>query len=70
MKQPKSEFGKKVSIFLAETGMTAKELAAGADVKQTTLVAAMRGRTPGHDLVPAVCAYMDQHRNERKESAG
>ena len=39
MKQPKSEFGKKVSIFLAETGMTAKELAAGADVKQTTLVA-------------------------------
>ena len=58
MKQPKSEFGKKVSIFLAETGMTAEE------------VAAMRGRTPGHDLVPAVCAYMDQHRNERKEAAG
>lgn len=70
MKKPKSEFGTKVSIFLAETGMTAEELAVGAKVKRTTLVAAMTGRTPGHDLIPAVCAYMDQHRKERKEAAG
>ena len=67
MKKPKSEFGTKVSIFLAETGMTAEELAAGANVKRTTLVAAMTARTPGHDLIPAVCAYMDRY---RKEAAG
>ncbi|RKI66946.1 hypothetical protein D7V91_11400 [bacterium 1xD42-67] len=67
MKKPKSEFGTKVSIFLAETGMTAEELAAGAKVKRTTLVAAMAGRTPGHDLVPAVDAYIDSY--YRKEAA-
>ena len=60
MKQPKSEFGKKVSIFLAETGMTAKELAAGADVKQTTLVAAMRGRTPGMMPAPLLPLWSSQ----------
>lgn len=62
MKKPKTEFGRKVSVFLAETGMTAEELAEGANVKRTTLVAAMTGKTPGHDLIPAVCDYMDRYR--------
>lgn len=61
MKKKKTEFGTKVSIFLAETGMTAEELATGANVKRTTLMAAMTGKTPGHDLVPAVCAYIDSY---------
>lgn len=64
MKKPKSEFGTKVSIFLVETGMTAEELAVGAKVKRTTLVAVMAGRTPGHDLIPAVYAYMETYRRE------
>ena len=68
MKKQKTEFGTKVSVFLAETGMTTEELAAGANVKRTTLVATMTGKTPGHDLVPAVCAYMDRYR--KREAAG
>lgn len=64
MKKQKTKFGTQVSIFLAETGMTAEELAAGAEVKRTTLIAAMTGRTPGHDLIPAVCAFMDRYRRE------
>ena len=62
MKKQKTQFGTEVSNFLAETGMTAEELAAGAEVKRTTLVAAMTGKTPGHDLIPAVRSFMDGYR--------
>lgn len=66
MRKPKTEFGQKVSVFLAETGMTTEELAEGAKVKCTTLRATMTGKTPGHDLTPAVYDYMDRYRKEAR----
>ena len=56
-------------IFKAETGMTVRELAQASGVKETTLVAAMVGKTPGHDLVPVVKGYMEKHRGDGKEAA-
>lgn len=62
MRKPKTEFGQKVSAFLAETGMTTKELAEGAKVKCNTLRSTMTGKTPGHDVTPAVCDFMERYR--------
>lgn len=69
MKKPRTEFGVECKIFMAETGMTTRELALASGVKENTLVAAMVGRTPGHDLVPVVRGYMEQHRGSGKEAA-
>ena len=38
--------------------MTVRELAQASGVKENTLVAAMVGETPGHDLVPVVKGYI------------
>lgn len=62
MKKQKTQFGTEVSVFTAETGLTVEEVAKGAAVKRTTLVAAMTGKTPGHDVVPAVRGFMAEYR--------
>lgn len=73
MKKQKSPFGLEVYKFLTDTGMTVSELAANAEsftgtvVRETTLRAAVYGKTPGNKVVPAVLAYMDGH---RKGAAG
>lgn len=69
MKKPRTEFGVECKIFMAETGMTVRELAQASGVKENTLVAAMVGKTPGHDLVPVVKGYMERHRGGGKEAA-
>lgn len=67
MKKQKSAFGLKVYKFLNDTGMTVSELANDAGVKETTLRAAVYGKTPGNKVVPAVLSYMD---SRKKEAAG
>lgn len=69
VKKPRTEFGVECKIFMAETGMTVRELAQASGVKENTLVAAMVGKTPGHDLVPVVKGYMEKHRGDGKEAA-
>lgn len=59
--KPKTDFGVEVSIFKAQTGMTAKELADAAGVKYTTLVEATTGRCAGHQLIPVVRNFMQSY---------
>lgn len=66
MKKPRTEFGVECKIFMAETGMIVRELAQASGVKENTLVAAMVGKTPGHDLVPVVKGYMEKHRGGKE----
>ncbi len=66
VKKPRTEFGVECKIFMAETGMTVRELAQASGVKENTLVAAMVGKTPGHDLVPVVKGYMEKHRGGKE----
>ena len=68
MKKPKTAFGLRVSLFTTRTGMTCAELAERAQVKQTTLVSAMTGKTPGHEVVPKVLAYIEGY--EKGEATG
>lgn len=68
MKKQKSPFGLAVYKFLNDTGMTVSELASDAGVKETTLRAAVYGKTPGNKVVPAVLSYMDSRK--KKEAAG
>ena len=66
MKKPRTEFGVECKIFMAETGMTVRELAQASGVNENSLVAAMVGKTPGHDLVPVVKGYMEKHRGGKE----
>lgn len=56
--KPKTDFGIKVRVFTAQTGMTVKELAEAAGVKYTTLVETTTGRCAGHQLIPIVRNFM------------
>lgn len=58
VKRRKTEFGIEVMTFTAETGISIKELAARSGVKYVTLLEAMVGKSPGHELVPIVRMYM------------
>ena len=69
MKKQKTEFGIEVSAFTAETGLTIAEIAERSEVKRTTLVAAMSGKTPGHDVVPAVRDFMGEYKRKRRKGA-
>lgn len=59
--KPKTDFGIEVSIFCAQTGMTKRELAAGAGVKYSTLVEATTGRCAGHHLIPIARDFMQNY---------
>lgn len=59
--KPKTDFGVEVSVFKAQTGMSIKQIADGAGVKYTTLVEATTGRCAGHQLIPAVRAFMQNY---------
>lgn len=62
--KPKTDFGIKVRVFTAQTGMTVKELAERAGVKYTTLVETTTGRCAGHQLIPVVLEFMQNYRKE------
>lgn len=53
-------------IFMAETGMTVRELARPLASRRTPLLRPMVGKTPGHDLVPVVKGYMEKHRGGKE----
>ena len=55
-----------VQTVEARTSEEALELAQASGVKENTLVAAMVGKTPGHDLVPVVKGYMEKHRGGKE----
>lgn len=64
-KKPKTDFGIEVRVFTGRTGMTMKELAERAGVKYTTLMDTTRGRSAGHQLIPAVRMFMSNYYREK-----
>ena len=59
--KPKTDFGIEVSIFCAQTGMTKRELAAGAGVKYSTLVRPPRAAAPDTRLIPIARDFMQNY---------
>lgn len=57
-------FGKQVRLFCVMHNMKIKQFAENAGVNYQFLLDVMREKTPGHELVPKVSAYMNEYENE------
>jgi len=64
-RRPKTVFGLEVRTFTGKYGITIKQLAAEAGVQYSTLVDTTTGRCAGHDLIPIVRNFMNEHEDSK-----
>ena len=53
-----NDFGLEVTVFCVKTGIQKKQIAIACRIPYQTLIHVIKGRRPGHEIVPKVQEYM------------